>query len=214
MPGKGLRAEPDQAVVWVQPVERGRVVPVEPARAAAWAPRVPLKERAIPAEAPTWAAPGQAGEAAAAPWVEERVQAEWEAERDRVVQAAVPVQAAGADRDHFFRRCGKPRTPEEASAGVVSHDRRQASQAIGRVRAARDRNRVRVTAQRPVLRRPSARLFRAPARRTSTVLPSPLHKEEYAQTNENKANHCEPGRGTDLCHKLQAAKIHLLGELR
>ena len=50
--------------------------------------------------------------------------------------------------------------------------------------------------------------------RTLTVLPSPLHKEEQAQTDENKANHRESGRGTDLCYKLQAAKIHLLGELR
>lgn len=97
-PGRDLQVEPAQGAAWARRVERGREAQEERVRAAGWGLRAPLKEPEIRAEARTWAAPAQAGEAAAAPWVEAPVQVEWEEEPDQVVQARVPVQAAEADR--------------------------------------------------------------------------------------------------------------------
>ncbi|HKN86671.1 MAG TPA: hypothetical protein VJV04_07425 [Nitrospiraceae bacterium] len=101
-PGRDLQVEPAQGAAWARRVEREREAQGERVRAAAWGPRAPLKEPVIRAEARTWAAPAQVGEAAAAPWVEERVQVEWEEEQDLAVRAAVPVQAAEADRTSGF----------------------------------------------------------------------------------------------------------------
>lgn len=87
-PGRDLQVEPARGAAWARRVERGREAQEEPVLAAGWALRAPLKEPEIRAEARTWAAPAQAGEAAAAPWVEAPVQAEWEEEPDPVGQAA------------------------------------------------------------------------------------------------------------------------------
>jgi len=52
-PAKGRQPEQAQAVGGERPVDQGREAQGERVRAAAWAPRVPLKEQAIQVEART-----------------------------------------------------------------------------------------------------------------------------------------------------------------